>query len=324
MTAPPAPLPTLGKDAPTPTAAPESAPAPAPRRRRGRRRKYLTFAAFALPNVLLILVFSYVPVVANMGLSFTSWDMIAPAPVFVGLSNWASFFTDPQVLMAMRTTIIWVLVSVVGSMSLGLFLAVLFNARPPGGRVASSIIFSPYVLSGAAIGALWLFVFDPRYGLSRVVFNWIGQNSPEWMNSVQWALPGLLIVSVWQGVGFVALVYLAALRGIPQDLREAAALDGAGRFASFRHVIYPLLSPTTFFLLVTQTIGAFQAFDVIAMMTGGGPARSTTTLSWYIYEQGFQRFDIGASATASVFLFVVLLIITAIQFGYAEKKVSYQ
>lgn len=326
MTAPSASLPVLENDTPAPAVAPPSAPTsvPGPRRRRGHRRRYLAFAAFTLPNLLLILVFSYVPVVANVGLSFTSWDMISPAPVFVGLSNWATFFTDPQVYMALRTTLIWVVVSVGGSLSLGLLLAVLFNSRPPGGRVASSIIFSPYVLSGAAIGALWLFVFDPRYGLTRVVFDWVGQNSPEWMNSVQWALPGLLIVSVWQGVGFVALVYLAALRGVPQDVREAAALDGAGRFAAFRHVIFPLLSPTTFFLLVTQTIGAFQAFDVIAMMTGGGPARSTTTLSWYIYEQGFQRFDIGASATASVFLFAVLLIVTAVQFGYAEKKVSYQ
>lgn len=318
MTAPPASLPDLGKHAPA------LAASPAPRRRRSRRRKYLIFAAFTFPNLFLILVFSYFPVFANIGLSFTSWDMIAPSPTFVGGSNWARFFTDPQVLKALLTTVIWVLVSVSVTMTLGLFLAVLFNAKPIGGRAASSIIFSPYVLSGAAIGALWLFVFDPRYGLSRLVFEMFGATSPSWMTSVQWALPGLLIVSVWQGVGFVALVYLAALRGVPQDLREAAALDGAGRFSSFRHVIFPLLSPTTFFLLVTQTIGAFQAFDVIAMMTGGGPARATTTISWYIYEQGFLRFDIGAAATASVVLFVVLLIITAIQFGYAEKKVSYQ
>lgn len=307
---------------------PAESPAPVPvtdaRRPPRRRRLHLTFLVFTLPNLALILVFSYFPVIANVGLSFTTWDMIAPSPTFVGLAKWRAFFADPQVLRAMWTTIIWVVVSVGGSMGLGLLLAVLLNSRPPGARFASVTVFSPYVLSGAAIGALWLFLFDPRYGLSRVVFEWFGASSPAWMTSPSWALPGLLIVTVWQGVGFVALVYLAALRGVPQDALDAAALDGAGRFATFVHIIFPLLSPTTFFLLVTQTIGAFQAFDVIAMMTNGGPARSTTTFSWYIYEQGFIRFDVGSAATASVVLFAVLLIITALQFAYAEKKVNYQ
>ncbi|WP_106507485.1 carbohydrate ABC transporter permease [Brachybacterium timonense] len=288
-----------------------------------RRRQYLVFALFAFPNLALLLVFSYLPVVANIGLSFTRWDMIAAVPVPVGLSNWEGFFTDPQVLRALRTTLIWVAVTVGASMLIGLAMAALFNARPPLGRLASTVSFTPYVLSGAAIGALWLFIFDPRYGLMRLAFDLIGQASPAWMTSSTWALPGLLIVAVWQNVGFVALVYLAALRGIPQDVKEAAALDGANAMATFRHVVLPLLSPTTFFLLITQTIGAFQSFDLIAMMTGGGPSRSTTTLSWFIYEQGFQRFDLGMAATASVFMFVLLMAITALQFLYAERKVTY-
>lgn len=302
-------------------------PSPSVSRRSGRRarhrRHYLAFALFAFPNLALLLLFSYLPVVANIGLSFTYWDMIAAVPVPVGLTNWEGFFTDPQVLRALRTTLIWVVVTVGASMIIGLAMAALFNARPPLGRLASSVSFTPYVLSGAAIGALWLFIFDPRYGLMRLAFDLIDRTSPAWMTSSTWALPGLLIVAVWQNVGFVALVYLAALRGIPQDVKEAAALDGASSLATFRHVVLPLLSPTTFFLLITQTIGAFQSFDLIAMMTGGGPSRSTTTLSWFIYEQGFQRFDLGMAATASVFMFVLLMAITALQFLYAERKVTY-
>jgi sn-glycerol 3-phosphate transport system permease protein len=130
-------------------------------------------------------------------------------------------------------------------------------------------------------------------------------------------------VSIWKGVGFVAIVYLAAMQGLPSEVLEAARIDGANRWQTFWRITLPLLSPTTFFLVITQTISAFQAFDIIAVMTGGGPASATTTLSWFIYDQAFQRSNVGYSAAAGTVMFVILMVITALQFRFIEKKVHY-
>ena len=204
-----------------------------------------------------------------------------------------------------------------------MLLAALFSKKLPGTSVVTGIVFTPHVVSGAAIAVVWLFIFDPNYGLARVAFNLLGAESPSWTTDANWALPALLIVSIWKGVGFVSIVYLAGIQGLPTDVLEAAKLDGASSFQTFTRVILPLLSPTTFFLVITQTIGAFQAFDLIAVMTNGGPASATTTLSWFIYEQAFVRSNVGLSAAAGTVMFVLLMLITVLQFRFVEKKVHY-
>lgn len=313
----PAPVP------PLPTPGRQRAATSSGRGGRRRRREYLLFALFALPNLALIAVFAYWPVIGNAYLSLTRWDMIAPSPTFVGFDNYATMFTDPSFLRVLRITAVWV-VAVVGiSLVGGLVLALLFAAKVPGRKAVSALAFSPHILSGAAVAAVWLFLFDPNYGLSRVVFSLFGLDSPHWTTSSRWALPALIIVAVWKGVGFVAIVYLAALQSLPGDVLEAARLDGAGRWRTFRHITFPLLSPTTFFLAVTQIIGAFQSFDLIAMMTGGGPGEATTTLSWFIYSQGFMQFKAGTAAAGAMIMFVLLLVVTVVQMRYVEKKVHY-
>lgn len=303
--------------------APDRRPAVSATRRKRTRRAHALFAVLAFPNLILIAVFAYWPVLGNVALSLTSWDMVAPQPLFIGMDNYVRLFTDPDFLDVMSRTLIWVAAVVVLSLVLGLAMAFLFSLRAPGTPAATAMAFSPHVISGAAVAAIWLFIFDPNYGLSRAVFAGFGLVSPSWTTDAAWALPALIIVAVWKGVGFVAIVYLAALQGIPQDIQEAARLDGANRWQIFRHVILPLLSPTTFFLTITQIISAFQSFDLIAMMTGGGPAGSSTTLSWFIYEQGFQSFDAGYAAAASVLMFAILLGVTALQLRYSERKVHY-
>lgn len=294
-----------------------------PARKKRNRNSYALFALLAFPNMILIAVFAYWPVIGNIFLSLTSWDMVAPTPLFIGLENYTRLFTDPDFIEVMGRTLVWVSAVVILSLVLGLALAFLFSLRAPGTPAVTALAFSPHVISGAAVAAIWLFIFDPNFGLSRAAFAIFGLDSPAWTTDASWALPALIIVAIWKGVGFVAIVYLAALQGIPQDLQEAAKLDGATRLQVFRHVILPLLSPTTFFLTITQIISAFQSFDLIAMMTGGGPAGSTTTLSWFIYEQGFQSFDAGYAAAASVLMFVILLCVTAAQLRYSERKVHY-
>lgn len=304
-------------------APPHRTATPARSRKKRQHKSYRLFVLFALPNLVLIAVFAYGPVIGNIYLSLTEWDMIAPQPLFVGLDNYTRLFEDPAFLRVLRLTAVWV-VAVVGiSLALGLALACLFNQKIPGRGAVTALAFSPHILSGAAVAAIWLFLFDPNYGLSRAVFGVLGAQSPHWTTSSDWSLPALIIVSIWKGVGFVAIVYLAALQGIPEDVQEAARLDGAGSWQTFRHITFPLISPTTFFLLVTQVISAFQSFDVIAMMTGGGPAGATTTLSWFIYQEGFKSFNAGSAAAGSMVMFVVLMAVTGFQMRFVERKVHY-
>ena len=297
-----------------------------PVRRRGRalRREHLLFVAFTGPNLLLIAVFAYWPVIQDFYLSLTRWDFIAPAPTFVGLANYADMFTDRAFLDVLVTTVVFAAGVVTGGIVLGMLVAVLLNQRLRGRGVVRTLVFAPYVLPGAAVATVWLMMFDPNYGLSRVVFDAIGRQSPDWMTDSAWALPGLVVVYLWRNIGFCAIVYLAGMQSLPVEPYEAAELDGASKARQFFSLTVPLLSPSTFFLLLMQVIGTFQSFDIIAVMTGGGPAGATTTLSWFIYEQGFMAFDIGRSAAGSVVMFLLLLALTALQSRLVGKKVHYQ
>lgn len=319
---------TAERPVPTTSAKPRERPGAEPVQHRNRsrrlRREYLLFALFAFPNLALIAVFAYWPVIGNAYLSLTRWDMIAPSPTFVGFENYIHLLTDPSFLRVLRITAIWVVVVVGVSLIGGLALALLFTTAARGRSAASALAFSPHILSGAAVAAVWLFLFDPNYGLSRALFSLFGLDSPHWTTSGQWALPALIIVSIWKGVGFVAIVYLSALQSLPGDVLEAAKLDGANRWQVFRYVKLPLLSPTTLFLLVTQVIAAFQSFDLIAMMTGGGPAGATTTLSWFIYNEGFRQFKAGSAAAGAMIMFVLLMVVTVVQMRFVEKKVHYR
>ncbi len=299
-----------------------SAAVASPRRR--RFGEYSAFLLFVLPNVAIIAVFAYWPVIYNLYLSLTSWDLIAPAPTFVGLANYRDVFTDPAFVRILVVTGLFAGVVVLGSTGLGMLVALLLNQRLKGGGLVRTLAFAPHVLPGAAVATIWLMMFDPNYGFSRVVFSALGAASPDWMTDSDWALPGLILVYLWKSIGFSAIVYLAAMQAMPSDIFEAASIDGASGWLKFRALTVPLLSPTTFFLLVVNVIGTFQAFDIIAVMTGGGPAAATTTLSWFIYEEGFKAFNAGLSAAGSVVMFVLLAAVTAIQTRFVGRRVHYQ
>jgi sn-glycerol 3-phosphate transport system permease protein len=276
------------------------------------------------PNLLIIGTFEYWPVIYNAYLSLTRWNMLSGVPQWVGLDNYQYLLTSSNFHQVMLNTLTFTGTVVIGSVVLGLALAVLFNQRVPGRGVVRTVAFAPHIVSGAAVATLWLFIFDPNYGLSRVVLNQVGLTSPRWVTDSDWALTSLIIVYLWKGVGFVAIVYLAGLQSLPEELYEAARIDGAGRWATFWKITLPLLSPVTFFVMVITIIGTFQAYDMIAVMTGGGPGNATTTLSWFIYQQGFQAFDAGRAAASAVILFIILLIVTGLQTRFVQRKVHYQ
>lgn len=297
------------------------APARAARERRAPVREYGLFVLMVAPNLIVIAVFAYWPILYNAYLSLTEWNMIAVRPEFVGLANYARTLTDPAFHQTLWVTVAFTGLVVAGSLVIGLALAVLLDQPLAGRGLVRTLSFAPHVLSGAAVATLWLFVFDPGYGLVRALLDPLGITAPDLVNSSDGALFGLVLVYLWKNVGFAALIYLTGMQGLPRELDEAAVLDGAGPWARFRRVTLPQLRPITFFLLITTVIGTFQAFDVIAVMTGGGPGDATTTLSWAIYSEGFEAFDAGRAATLSIIMFVLLLVVTAVQARIMERRV---
>ena len=292
--------------------------------RKRRAREYGIFLLFALPNFVIIAVFAYWPVIYNFYLSLTQWDLIAPEPLFIGLENFRQLFTSSSFLNTLGITVVFTVSVVIGSIVLGLLVATLLSRPLKGRGLARTLVFAPYVLPGAAVATIWLMMFDPHYGLSRFVFELFGASSPSWMSDSDWALGGLVLVYLWKTIGFCTIVYISAMAGLPSEPYEAASLDGASKVRQFFTLTITFLSPTTFFLLVISVIGTFQAFDIIAVMTSGGPAGSTTTLSWYIYQQGFTVFNIGYSAAGSVVMFFVLITLTSVQSYFFGKRVHYQ
>lgn len=296
------------------------------RHRRGwqRRREYLLFLLLISPNLLIVATFEFWPVIYNTYLSLTRWNMLDDVPRFVGLQNYQRLLSDSDFATIMMNTLTFTAAVVAISIVLGLLLALLFNQRLRGRGLVRTISFTPHIVSGAAVATLWLFIFDPNYGLSRVVLQPFGISSPHWVREADLALIALIIVYVWKGLGFVALIFLAGLQSLPEEYFEAAKIDGAGAWTVFRKITLPLLSPVTFFVGVVSIIGTFQAYDMIAVMTGGGPGISTTTLSWYIYEQGFRAFDAGRGAASAMVLFVILLVVTGLQTLFVQRKVHYR
>lgn len=293
-------------------------------RRTMMRREYALFLAFIAPNVVLLAVFAFWPVVYNAYLSLTSWNLLTENKPFVGFANYADMFTDADFGLVVVRTVVFSAGIVIISVILGVLVALLLDQKLRGRNLVRTFSFAPHIVSGAAVGTIWLYIFDPKYGLLKALLGVVGVDSPAWMTDSAWALPGLIIVYVWKTTGFVAVVYLAGLQGMPTDLYEAAKIDRAGPVTIFLRITLPLLSPVTFFVVVTSIIGSFQAFDIIAIMTGGGPGNATTTLSWYIYEQAFEAFDAGHAGAAAMIMFVLLILITGAQARFTRNRVHYQ
>lgn len=295
--------------------------------RRGRwsgrtRRDFFVFLALALPNLALIAVFTYLPLINNMYYSTLDWTLGSTSATVVGLDNYVAFFTSSDAPQVLGTTLVFTVVTVGGSMVLGLLVALALNAKVRGTTFARSAVFAPYVLSGVGVGLVWLFIFDPGYGVLSWLLRGIGQQSPQWINDPQLSLVMVIIVYVWKNLGYCAVVYLAGLQSLPKDVMEAASLDGANGLRRFMSISVPLLSPTTFFLLITTMISSLQAFDLIRIMTPLG--NGTSTLIYEAYLQAFGAYNrAGYSAAISVVLFAILLIITVLQLRFVERKVHY-
>lgn len=280
---------------------------------------------FISPALLLFLVFIGGPFVVAIGLSLFRWDMLTP-PEFVGLDNFRLLFEDPTLLQAFGNTFVFAFASVVTHVVGALLLALAVN------RVASRVVsyfvrtavFFPFIISWAAVALLWQYMLDPAFGLVDHYLERLGLTPPDWFLDPSWALPAIIGIDFWHTLGFTFIIMLAGLQTVPQQLVEAARTDGANRRQVFWNVTVPMMSPTLFFATVITFIGAFQIFDPIQIITGGGPDDATTTLVMYLYEQGFQAFQIGYASTVAIVVFVVIMLVTLLQFWASRKWVHQQ
>ncbi len=298
---------------------------PRPRARIDRRtlREWLVFWLFLGPNLLLFAVFTYWPLLYNAYLSLTEWDFIRPEPVWIGPANYLAILGSRTFQTVARNTAVFTGASVLATLGLGLGLALLLNQRLRWRNGARAVLFSPTILSGAAVGIVWMYMFDPRYGLLSQLLGWFGIASPNWLGSPEWALPAIIIVYVWKNLGYAVVIYLAGLQAIDRSLYEAALVDGAGAWARFRHITLPGLSPVTFFLSVTSVLSCFQAFDMIRVMTQGGPLNATNTLIYHLYELGFISYRAGEAGVVAMVMFAVMLVLTVVQVRIIERRVHY-
>ncbi len=280
------------------------------------------FGLLAFPNIALILVFVYRPLITNMYFSTLDWTLGAPNATPIGLGNYVEFFTSAEAATVFRTTGIFTIATVGGTMALGLALATVLNRQLVGRNLARATVFAPYVLSGVGLGLLWSFIFDPVTGILAALLRGGGRPVPQWFLVPDLSLAMVIIVYVWKNMGYAAVIYLAALQAIPRDLIEAAAIDGASSFQTFWRVKWPLLSPTSFFLLLTTILNSLQSFDLIRIMTPLG--NGTTTLMYDTYLQAFGGYNrAGYSAAISTVLFGVLIVLTVVQLWFLERKVHY-
>jgi ABC-type sugar transport system permease subunit len=296
---------------------------PAPSRFQREWREWLLFVALAGPNLAMFVIFNYRPLVYNAYLSFHEWDFLSPVKIPVGFENYVDVFTDPYFHRVLWNTVVLMVGGVFLTIAIGMALALLLNQKLVGRDAARSVLFAPYMLSGAAIAVVWVYIFDPTYGLIRQIVGPFGFVPPTWLRDQFWAMPAVIIVYTWKNLGYTMVICLAGLQAIPRELYEAAQIDGANAWGRFRHVTIPGLAPITFFLLVTGILASFQTFDLVHVLTHGGPVDATTTLVYYLYEQGFRAFKAGPAGVTAVFQFVLLFIITVIQIRYVERRVTY-
>jgi ABC-type sugar transport system permease subunit len=277
-----------------------------------------------LPSLILFGVFVYYALAYNLYLSTTSWNFLTPNKNFIGLKNYIKLFSNKIFWHVLWNTTYYALGTIILSLSTGLFLAVLLNMAIPLRGFFRTIFFSPYITTMAAMALLWVWIYEPTYGILNYALEIFHITGPHWLTDPDWAMPALILMSVWKESGYVMVIYLAGLTNIDRSLYEAAEIDGASKWRQFWRITLPLLSPTTFFLVITSFLNAFKSFDQVAVMTAGGPANATNNLSYYIYEQAFKCFKAGYAASAAVVFFIILLIFTMIQMKLQNKWVHYQ
>lgn len=305
--------------------APVGAPPTPAVRRTSSQRNLVRGWLFIGPVVLGTLLFNVLPVIPTLVTSFADWNGLT-APRFTGFANYREMFSgaDPLFGRSLVNTVLYTAGYVPVGIGVGLGLALLVNNGLRGMAFFRALIFLPYVTSLVAVGIVGRWVFSDQYGVINNLLASVGVTGPHWLGERGWAMTAVIVTAIWANMGFNMVIILAGLQGVPDTLLEAATLDGAGRFARLRHVTLPFLTPTLFLLLILQTIGSFQVFALILVMTGGGPGDGTYVYIYHLWYEAFTLRKMGYASAMAVVLFVVLLAITWAQNRLARRWVFYQ
>ena len=286
--------------------------------------EWLSGYAFLAPSFIILAIFTYFPVGYAMVLSLFKWRIMRGDPVFNGLTNYMLLFTSADFWQAISNTIYFAVGSIPTGMAIALFIAILLNRPMRTLAIYRTAYFLPTITSMVAVSIVWMWIYHPDVGLMNYVLDLLHLPTVRWLNDPVWAMPSIIILSIWRGLGYNVIIYLAGLQNIPEQLYEAAQIDGAGRWQLFRHVTWPLLTPTTFLILIMAVINSFQAFTEFNVMTQGGPLGVTTTIVYYLYQQAFQQFNMSYGSALAMVLFAIILGLTLVQNKVLGPRVHYQ
>jgi multiple sugar transport system permease protein len=288
-------------------------------------REAIAAYLFLLPNMLGFVIFTVLAVAASAVISLTNWDLLSPAK-FVGLANYQRLLTnDPLFHKVLVNTFYFTFVSVPLAVILSLVLALALNQGLRGVTVFRTIYFLPVITSMVVVALIFRWFYNPDFGVLNYVLFKIGiNNPPNWLANRQWAMPAIIIMAVWKQLGYNMVIFLAGLQAIPTNLYEAASIDGAGKWERFRHITIPMLTPTTFFIVVISIIHSLQVFDAVLVLTEGGPANATRTIVYHIWQQAFQFLQMGYAAAVAWVLFFMIFLVTMLQWKLQGRWVHYE
>lgn len=293
--------------------------------RKESQREALAGYLFILPTFIGYTAFIIGPILAAIGISLTSYDILSP-PKFVGMANYTNLWSDPRLWKVYLNTVYFTLVAVTLNVGIGLLLAVLINRHMPAflKYIFRTAYFFPVLVALAYCSIIWQYLYQKDTGILNYYLSYLSVEPIPWLSSPKFVMPSIILMDVWKNTGFAMLVFLAGLQNIPQDYFEAAQLDGANRWQVFRFITLPLISPTLFFNLIIYMIGALQVFDSIVVLTQGGPGDSSRSIVMYIYENAFQLFQMGYASAVAITLFIIIMLLTLVQFRMGQAWVHYE
>lgn len=273
----------------------------------------------------MLVTFHFAPVFYAFYVSLLDWNYISPNPEFVGFANYAALLKDSDFVTSLLNTVYYVVGTVPTSMAVALVVAILLNQKIRGLAWYRTVYFLPVITAANAVAIIWFWIYHPDYsGLLNGILDKLGLPIQSWLLDPKWAMPCIILMSIWKGLGYNVVIFLAGLQNISSEYYEAAQIDGARGWSIFRYITWPLLSPTTFFVLIISVIGSFQVFSQVYVMTRGGPLKSTLVVVYYLYKVGFEDFKMGYASAMAYALFVIIFALTLLQRKYIGSRVYYQ
>ena len=276
---------------------------------------------FILPPLISLVCLGIIPIVIAFVLSFFDWNGFS-SPVFTGFQNFKAVFTDPDTAIAIKNTLIYSVIYVPCSIALSLGLAMLLN-KAWGKMFYRAVFFLPQIVTSVGIAVVWSWIYQPQFGILNMILRFLGIEGKEWLRDPSTAMGAVIVMSIWWGLGYNIVLFLAGLQNVPKTYVDAAKIDGANERQVFFNITIPLISPTTLLVTITTMINAFQVFDQMFLLTSGGPAKKTYTMAIHIYQTAFKSYELGKASTAALILFFVVVAVSVIQFKLSDKWVHY-